>query len=140
MPHEHTIGDYDCSNCSKKVVLTAKNTVHCVFTRQHQFNHLLVQCGCGTRTRYWSDAAEQAKAALMGCRVFLDEWADDNVVAGWYEIKGIKPLEPVALTPRLEEEVTKLGEVLANCPDELLWETLTAPAPPSSMPATWVDQ
>lgn len=128
-----------CTFCNTEFAMTEANTVVCLFTKQPWYSYLLVACDCGGKIRYWVFPQDLKTATEAGCGLIEEDYAPDDLVEMYRQMKGYPPHKEYRLTTRLEKECQALAEVLTNIPDELLKDIINSPAPYNTMPERWND-
>lgn len=134
---EKSFGSLDCLTCKKSARLTPSNTTAFIY-EDERFNHLRIRCDCGAPTILYCDQSTIKEALDNDCGAIHDKHVPERIVELYCQVNELPFAGEIhELTPRLESEIERFGEVLATCPDELLFDAITAPHKPDR-PERWI--
>lgn len=130
-----------CDNCNFKYELAPENTVIYFFECQPWFSFGAAICpACGVQAKLffrdcYDDYMEQF--ILQDFGFVTEDFAPFETVTSFERVYSVHEIPTVEINKRHELELQNLHTVLANVPDEILFDLFTDPMPPKSRPDSW---
>lgn len=133
---------YDiCDNCEERYEITKENAAVCAYSKQHECDWIYCICPhCDNRTKIYIGGTDWLdNSRLAGLSILEDEsYAEDNIYNQWLEAKGIELAKTYQLTNRHEKLIGQFATVLAETPDEYLYDLIVDNGYDKPLPQRWI--
>lgn len=127
-----------CRNCKVKYPINEETSIARLFETQEECNHVLCTCpNCDFKTKIFGNMDYMQRVVDAGARIEYERNADELTYNQWLGLKGIQLAQTYELTPRHELLVSVMAETLQNCPDDLLYDLITADNEQKPYPERW---
>lgn len=129
-----------CDGCGLQYTLDKGNTSIHYYECQPWFSFGTAHCPqCHQVARlFWRDQDYMEYFILHDFTFYTDDFADDLTVKAFESVYGLKELQTVELTPRLEKEINALEDWLTHAPDEWITAMFEEQAPAPERPERWI--
>lgn len=116
-----------CNRCKKKFELTADNTVAYLYSNRgcEDYSYYTAVC-TKCETNNWTFCKDYLKELMeiirtTGCKVLVEKYPSDEIMADWCKVYGVELLEERELTD-IDECMIGFWQFLLSADDKWVWQ------------------